>query len=347
MMGVNGMRRRVVFAFSACFEVERRTGTICRRRLGSAVAVVALVVGVASCGGDSGSSTTTSGQVNLIHSNPANGKTTITVGSKNFGEEFVLGEIYAQSLRAAGYNVKTHLDLGSEKVALKAIEDGRISGYPEYTSTALGSFFQVPPRQIPANATRAYKMAAGYFAREGIVAFPPTPFADSNAVGTLASTARRLGLRDISDLRGKAQSLVLAGSPECRARVDCLAGLEQSYGLRFKQFQPVAIDRRYAALNNGQASLSILFTSDAQLASLNRYTILSDDKRLIPPGNVIFIASKKLVDRAGPDLRATIEKVQGNLTLPVIQELNSRVDIGGQSPATVARQYLTSLGYVK
>ena len=272
---------------------------------------------------------------------------TITVGSKNFGEEFVLGEVYAQALRAAGYNVRTRLNLGSEAVALKAIEDGQVSGYPEYTSTALGSFFHVASSQIPSNATRAYKLAAAYFAREGIVAFSPTPFADSNAVGTLASTGHKLGLRDISDLTSKSQRLVLAGSPECRVRMDCLAGVEQSYGLRFKQFTPVAIGRRYAVLDNGEASLSILFTSDAQLASLTKYTILRDDKGLIPAGNVIFLASKSVVDRAGADFGDTIEKVQGNLTLPVIQELNYRVDIGKQSPAAVARQYLTSLGYVR
>jgi glycine betaine/choline ABC-type transport system substrate-binding protein len=232
-------------------------------------------------------------------------------------------------------------------VALKAMKDGRISGYPEYTSTALGSFFGVPSSKIPSNATGAYRMAAAYFAREGIVAFPPTPFADSNAVGALTSTARRLGLRDVSDLIGKSRNLVLAGSVECQVRMDCLAGLQTGYGLRFKQFKPVPIDRRYAVLDSGTAGLSILFTSDAQLASLSKYTILSDDKGLIPPGNVMFIASKKVVDSAGPDLAATIKKVQGNLTLPVIQELNHRVDIGKQSPAAVARQYLTSLGYVK
>jgi glycine betaine/choline ABC-type transport system substrate-binding protein len=303
------------------------------------------MLGLASCGG--GGSSTTTAQDNLIRSNPANGKLTITVGSKNFSEEFILAQVYAQALKAAGYNVRTRLDLGSEKVALKAIEDGRISGYPEYTSTALGSFFHVPSSKIPSNARQAYNEAKERFARDGIVAFPPTPFADSNAVGTLAASARKLGLRDVSDLTGKSHSLVLAGSPECRVRTDCLAGLEQSYGLRFKQFKPVAIDQRYAVLNNGQASLSILFTSDAQLASLTRYTILTDDKGLMPPGNVIFIASKKAVDRAGPDLGATIEKVQGNLTLPVIQELNSRVDIGRQTPAAVAREYLTSLGYVR
>jgi glycine betaine/choline ABC-type transport system substrate-binding protein len=307
---------------------------------------VALVLGLTSCGGG-GSSPTAAAQDNLIHSKRANAKTTITVGSKNFTEEFILGQIYAQALKAAGYKVTTRLNLGSEKAALKAIKDGRISGYPEYTSTALGSFFHVPASRIPSSARRAYNEAKADLAKAGIVAFPPTPFADANAVGALTTTARKLGLRDISDLSGKAQELVLAGSPECRARIDCLAGLEKNYDLRFKRFTPVAIGRRYAVLDKGTADLSILFTSDAQLASLTRYTILKDDKGLIPAGNVIFIASMKVADRAGPDFGATIEKVQRNLSLPVIQELNSRVDIGKQHPAAVAHQYLKSLGYVR
>src|SRR3954469_23131721 len=119
-----------------------------------------LALGVAACG--SSSSSTTSGASssdNLIQSNPANGKVTITVGSKNFTEEYILGEIYAQGLEAAGYNVKKKLNLGSEQIALKAIKDGQISGYPEYTSTALGSLFSVPADQIPANAEEAYGQA--------------------------------------------------------------------------------------------------------------------------------------------------------------------------------------------
>ena len=315
--------------------------------MGLAAVAVALVLGIASCGGG-GPSTTAGAQDNLIRSNPANGKTTITVGSKNFTEEFILGQVYAQALKAAGYKVKTRLNLGSEKVALKAIKDGQISGYPEYTSTALGSFFHVPASKIPSNATQAYTEAKADLAKEGIVAFPPTPFADSNAVGTLTTTARKLGLKNISDLTGKSQNLVLAGSPECRVRSDCLAGLEKNYGLRFKQFKAVPIGPRYTVLDKGETDLAILFTSDAQLASsTTKYTILKDDKGLIPPGNVIFIASRRVADRAGPDFGATIEKVQGNLTLPVIQELNSRVDIGGQDPTAVAHQYLKSLGYVR
>jgi glycine betaine/choline ABC-type transport system substrate-binding protein len=321
-----------------------------RVRAVAALALAAvLALAVAACGSSSSSTTPTgsSSSENLIQSNPANGKVTITVGSKNFTEEYILGEIYAQGLEAAGYNVKKKLNLGSETIALKAMQDGEISGYPEYTSTALGTFFSVPADKIPANAQEAYAQAKAKLANEGVVAFPPTPFADSNAVGTLTSTADKYNLTDISDLKGVSQNMVLAGSPECRERIDCLVGLEKNYGLQFKKFTPVDIGLRYTVLDKGDADLSILFTSDAQLANSNKYTILKDDKELIPAGNVIFLASKKVVDEAGPDFGATIEKVQGNLTLPVIQELNSRVDIDKQEPAAVAHEYLKSSGYIK
>src|SRR3954451_17721819 len=313
----------------------------------SVAAVLAVTIAACGGGGSSTSATSESGSTdNLITSNPANGKVSLTIGSKNFTEEYILGEIYAQGLEAAGYKVDTKLNLGSETIAKKAIEDGQISGYPEYTSTALGSFFQVPANKIPSDAQQAYDQAKADLAKEGLVAYPLTPFADSNAVGTLTSTADKLGLKTISDLKGKSQNLVLAGSPECRERIDCLVGLEQNYGLQFKSFKPVDIGLRYTVLDKGDADLSILFTSDAQLANSDKYTILEDDKGLIPAGNVIFIASKKVADEAGPDFGATIQKVQGNLTLPVIQELNSRVDIDKQEPSKVAHDYLVQSGYI-
>ena len=311
------------------------------------VAAAILAVGLAACGGG-GETTggTSASSDNLIQSNSQNGDVSITVGSKNFTEEYILGEIYAQGLEAAGYDVKTKLNLGSETIAKKAIQDGQISGYPEYTSTALGTFFQVPANKIPSDPQQAYDKAKAELAKEGLVAYPPTPFADSNAVGTLTSTADKLGLKTISDLKGKSQNMVLAGSPECRERIDCLVGLEQNYGLQFKQFKPVDIGLRYTVLDKGDADLSIVFTSDAMLANSNKYTILEDNKGLIPAGNVIFIASKKVANEAGPDFGATIQKVQGNLTLPVIQELNSRVDIDKEEPAKVTHDYLVQSGYI-
>ncbi len=243
--------------------------------------------------------------------------------------------------------MSTKLNLGSETIALKALKDGEISGYPEYTSTALGSFFQVPANKIPHDPQEAYTQAKADLEKEGLTAFPPTPFADSNAVGTLTSTADKNGLTTISDLKGKSQNMVLAGSPECRERIDCLAGLEKNYGLQFKKFTPVDIGLRYTVLDKGDAELSIVFTSDAQLANSKKYTVLEDDKGLIPAGNVIFITSQKVANEAGPDFAKVIGQVQQNLTLPVIRELNARVDIDKEEPAKVAHDYLKSSGLIQ
>jgi glycine betaine/choline ABC-type transport system substrate-binding protein len=316
------------------------------RALFAVLATAVLGVGVAACGSNNDESSTTA-SAGLIQKNPDNSGVKLTVGSKNFTEEYILGQIYAQGLEAAGYDVSTKLNLGSETIALKALKDGEISGYPEYTSTALGSFFQVPANKIPSDAQEAYTQAKADLEKEGLTAFPPTPFADSNAVGTLTSTAEKDGLTTISDLKGKSQNMVLAGSPECRERIDCLAGLEKNYGLQFKQFTPVDIGLRYTVLDKGDADLSIVFTSDAQLANSNKYTVLEDDKGLIPAGNVIFITSPKIVDEAGPDFAQVIGQVQQNLTLPVIRELNSRVDIDKEEPAKVAHDYLKSSGLVQ
>jgi glycine betaine/choline ABC-type transport system substrate-binding protein len=313
------------------------------------LAALVLVLGLSACGSDDETTgeTAASGGA-TITSNPANGKVTLTIGSKNFTEQIVLGEIYSQALEAAGYKVKKDLSLGSETVALQALKAGEISGYPEYTSTALTSFFGVAPEQVPANAQAAYAKANADFKKEGLEAFPPTPFASANAVGTLRSTAEELGLKDISDLEGKSQDLTLYGSPECRQRIDCLLGLQQYYGLQFKSFTPVDIALRYEVLDKGQADLSIVFTTDAQLAAQkDKYVILNDDKKVLPAGNVIFVTDPATVKKAGPDYEKTITLVQKGLTIPVMQELDARVDIDKQTPEQVASDYLSEEGYTK
>ena len=89
------------------------------------------------------------------------------------------------------------------------------------------------------------------------------------------------------------EKLTLYGSPECRQRIDCLAGLEKLYGLKFKKFKPVDIGLRYTVLEKGQADLSILFTTDPQLAAeSDKFVILEDDKKVFPAGNVIFVTKK-------------------------------------------------------
>jgi osmoprotectant transport system substrate-binding protein len=318
------------------------------RALFAALFALVLVLGLAACGDDNGDNGGGGGGGGKqIVSNPDNGKVNLTIGSKNFTEQIVLGEIYSQALEAAGYKVDKQLNLGSEQVALQALKGGEISGYPEYTSTALTSFFDVAPEAVPSDAQQAYQESKSDFEKEGLTAFPPTPFASANAVGTLRTTADKLGLEDVSDLKGKSQDLTLYGSPECRQRVDCLVGLEDGYGLKFKSFTPVDIGLRYTVLDKGQADLSILFTTDAQLAAdKDKYVILADDKHIFPAGNVIFVTDQDVAKKAGPDYEKTITEVQSGLTITVMQELDARVDIDRQEPADVAQQYLKDSGYI-
>jgi glycine betaine/choline ABC-type transport system substrate-binding protein len=142
------------------------------------------------------------------------------------------------------------------------------------------------------------------------------------------------------------EKLSLYGSPECRQRIDCLAGLEKLYGLKFKEFKPVDISLRYKVLEQGQADLSILFTTDPQLAAESeKFVILEDDKKVFPAGNVIFVTKKSTAQKAGPDYEKTIVQVQEGLTLPVMQELDARVELEKQTPKEAAAAYLKSAGY--
>src|SRR6476659_6898274 len=274
---------------------------------------LALALGLAACGGGGGGTTgseTTEatsdpiegvGEAIPIYFNPENQRVTLTIGSKNFPEQEILGEIYAQALAAAGYKVKSDLNLGSETVAHQAVKSGATSGYPEYASTALTSFFGIEPEEVPAGAQPAYEKAKAEFEKEGLTAFPPTPFASANAVGTLKKTAEERELKTVSDLEGQSEEMTLYGSPECRQRIDCLAGLEKYYGLKFKSFTPVDIGLRYTVLEKGQADLSILFTTDPQLAAeKDNFVILEDDKEVFPAGNVIFVTKDSVVKEAGP-----------------------------------------------
>jgi osmoprotectant transport system substrate-binding protein len=316
----------------------------------AALAMLASSALVAACGGDDDKKTATTGEAGtgkLIQKNSANSGITIKVGSKNFTEEFILGEIYAQALQAAGYNVKKDLNYGSEQITFKALKANKLDGYPEYTSTALTSFFGVKATDIPSDAKQAVQQSQEEFAKVGLVAFDPMPFTSANAVGMLKKKADELGVKNVSDLEGKSQDLTLYGSPECRQRPDCLVGLQQDYGLKFKRFVPVDIGLRYEVLDKGQADLSIIFTTDAQLSTRKDVVTLVDDKKVFPPGNPVFVARKSKVDEAGPDMQKTIELVQGGFSEEAMRELNARVDVDRETPKQVARAYLRESGYIE
>jgi glycine betaine/choline ABC-type transport system substrate-binding protein len=307
--------------------------------------IAALAIGLASCGG--GSSSSSSSSAGSIKREAANAsKPAVTIGSKNFTEEFILGEIYSQALQAAGYKVRKQLNLGSEQIAYRALRGGQIDAYPEYTGTALTSFFNVPAQAVPHDARRAWQEARTKFAAVGLTALAPTPFTDSQGFAMTQAGARKAGNpKTLSDLRARASSLVLAGPPECRQRLDCALGLERVYGLHFKRFIPVDPAKRHDVLLRGQADVSVVFTTDGQIKA-DKLVLLADDKKLLPPYNAALIVRDKALRAAGPDFAKVVEQVQKGLTTAVMQELNSRVDLDKQSPARVATEYLRESGYI-
>jgi osmoprotectant transport system substrate-binding protein len=312
---------------------------------------VALALG--ACGGDDDDSGDDSAKqaeetpaAGTIQKNDQNASTKLVIGSKNFTEQKVLGEIYAQALAAAGYEVSTELNLGDEKTALKALEQGDISGYPEYTGTALLSFFGYTADRIPKDGLVAFAKAKEGFAKKDLTALPLTPFTSSNEVAVTKETADKYGLQKISDLSKVANKLTLYGSPECRQRLDCLLGLEKVYDLKFKKFVPVDLALRHEVLAKGQADVSIVFTTDPQIKREGE-VLLEDDKGMFPPYNSTLVVRNDVIQKAGPDLETTVAQVSKGLTDEVMQELNARVDLDKKTPDVVAGEYLKEAGYVQ
>lgn len=333
-----------------------------RSRSVLALLAIGLTLGLAACGdddsSDSGSTnssgaaaSTTSTQAadsKVIQSNAENGsKPTITIGSKNFTENIILGEIYAQALQAAGYKVKKQLNLGSEQIALKAVKSGRVDAYPEYTGTVITSFCKIKDADVSHDPDEVYTQGKDCLAKEGITALKQSPFTNSNGFAVTQEKAAELGnITKLSDLKGKSEKLRVSGPPECQQREDCLLGLEKTYGLKFKKFVSIDIAKRHEVIKNGQTDVGEVFTTDGQIKADN-LVLLQDDMQLFPPYNSTLLAKTTAVDAAGPDFTTTVDAVTAGLTTPVMQELNSRVDLDKEKAATVAGEYLKEAGYVQ
>jgi glycine betaine/choline ABC-type transport system substrate-binding protein len=329
------------------------------RAILAVLAVLALGVVVAACGGDdsgssSSTSTSTGGQAadtgggakpgQLIEADPANKGKKIAIGSKNFPEQFILGEIYSQALTAAGFDVKKSLDLGAEQIAFKALKGGQVDAYPEYTGTALTSFYKVKVDDVPRDPQQAFDQLKGEAAKDNITTLPQTPFQNTYKVTSTKETAAALGNpKTLSELAPKAQDKRLSGFPECRQRTDCLLGLNKSYDWNPKF---VSSTGQYADLDAGEADFTMGFSTDGPL-SLDKYSTYEDDKQLFPPYYVTLLTRNDALERLGQGGQDVIQAVQKPLTEKVMQELNARVSVDKQKPEQVAQDYLRESGFIK
>jgi glycine betaine/choline ABC-type transport system substrate-binding protein len=322
------------------------------RRILVALAATCLTFGIAACGDDNSSSSDT-GTGNapaaggkLIQREAANAsKPTVTVGSKNFTEQYILGEIYAQTLEAQGFKVKRRLNLGSEQVAYKALKAGDIDMYPEYTGTALTSFFKVKTKDVPKDADAAYELAKEKYAAQGITALERTPFQNTYVIASTKKTAEAAGNpKTVSELFKKAPKLSISGFPECRQRQDCLLGLRSVFGFKGKF---VSSDGKFNDLDGGQSDLTLAFGTDPQLALTDKYVAYEDDKHFFPPYHITLGIRDETAKTIGEAAVQTLVGVQAGMTEEAMRELNRRVELDKQTAKEVGAAYLKEEGFTQ
>ena len=268
----------------------------------------------------------------------------VTLGTKNFTEAFIVGELYRQGLEFRGINVRLVKDIGPTEVIDKELESGRIDGYPEY----LGVAVTVAAGQEDAGSTaeETYELAKEFYAGRGQVISEQTSFENVDAIATTQYFAQRRGLATVGDLR-QLSSFSLGARPEFKARRQGLVGMREVYGLDNVEFEEVPIGEQYRALDRKEIDAANAFTTDGQLAS-GSYKVLEDDKRVFGFQHVALVIHEDKLDELGGDkFMRIINDVNGRLTTSAMIQMNRDVDVDGQDPAVVAERFLRTAGLLE
>jgi osmoprotectant transport system substrate-binding protein len=295
---------------------------------------VALLIGLTACGGGGGKKTTSS-------SSAAGPKPAITVGTKNFAEEFILGQLYGQALAAKGFKVTYKNNIGSSEVIDTAFKSGKINVYPEYTGVIALDLAKV---KAPKSAAATYQAAQTFEKQKrGATLLKPTPFFDSDTFTLLAANAKKDGLKTMSDL-SKLKSFSYAALPECDQRITCILGMKQIYHLKNISFVPLGKISVYTLLDQHKAFGGDGFSTDP-LQLDPKYTTLVDDKHIFGFQNVAPVLKQSLLKGAnGKLLEDTLNAVSAQLTLPAMQAMNKAYYVNKQTPKAIAAKFLKANG---
>lgn len=268
----------------------------------------------------------------------SDGGGSITVGSANFPEAVMLGEMYAQALEAKGIEVQRNLNIGAREAYIKAIEDGSVDLLPEYTGNLL-LFYQESSDETDEQAV--YDMLQQALPEE-LTALEMSEAVDEDAVVVTQETAERYDLESIEDLEPVADQLVVGGSPEFRERQAGLKGLEDVYGLEFAEFKTldVAGPLSIEALNTGEVDVTQLFTTQSAIAS-NDFVVLDDPKNIAIPQNIVPLIR---TDATSADAEEALNAISAELTTDELSELVARLEIDKESAEQVAGDYLAENG---
>jgi osmoprotectant transport system substrate-binding protein len=265
----------------------------------------------------------------------------IRIGTKDFTEQFILGEIYRQALEAKGFKVDLKSDIGSSEITDRALTGGSIDMYPEYTGVMLSELAK--RRREPRSATQAYAAAKAFEETRGFTLTAMTPFSDQEALIVKPGFARKNGLRTIADLERLPGGATIAAAPEFRTRFEGLVGLRKVYGIRNAKVRVVQIGDQYKALDRGKVDVAAVFSTDGQLVKTRKYTLLSDPRRLFAFQNLAPVVKASLVRRF-PDIARVLDSVSAKLTTSAMRQMNAAAVQQKAKPAAVAAQFLRRNG---
>jgi osmoprotectant transport system substrate-binding protein len=272
---------------------------------------------------------------------PGTGKPPVTIGDKNYTEQFVLGQLYLQALEAQGFAININQNIGPTEVTRQALKTGALAMYPEY----LDVFDSDMAGYRHGFRTRAdaYRAAVRYAADHGLVLLHPTPFSDTDAIAVTVAFAGENHLRSIFDLRRVGGTMTIGGAPQFQHQPPGLPALESVYGVTPASFDALPVGSQYTPLNGGTIQAAYVDSTDGQLAS-GDYRLLADHRHIFGWGNVVPVLSATLLAQEGPAFAETITRVDSTLSTPVMRQLNSAVDVAKQDPRAVAKQFLETHG---
>jgi osmoprotectant transport system substrate-binding protein len=263
----------------------------------------------------------------------------VSVGSKNFSEALVIGNMYALALQHAGLAVTPKLDLGGTQVAMAALRRGDIDLYPEYTGTALINVLGAPPS---GDRAATYARVKSYYERHfDLIWLDAAPMNNTQALASTRATAQKYQLKTLGDVSRAAPMLRLGAIPEFTKREDGLPGLQRAYGgFVFKSISLFDIGLKYRALEAGDVDVVVAFGTDGQIEA-DRLTVFEDDKHVWPVYAVAPVVRAQTLGRY-PVIAPVLNRIAPLLTDDTMRRLNEQVDGEKREPADVARDFLTS-----
>lgn len=271
-------------------------------------------------------------------------KPTIRIGSKNFTEQLLLGEIYALLLEEHGYEVERKLNLAGTLVAHQALVHDEIDLYPEYTGTGLFNMLNLEPM---ADADAVYNaVKRGYEEEWNLTWLDPAPMNNTQAIAVTRETAEKYDMYTLSRMAEVAPELVMAAVPEFTERPDGLQGLQEVYGgFEYRDIRLVDFGIKYRVLLAGQADVTVAFGTDGEIIG-HDLVIVEDDKGLWPPYQVSPVVRQDLLEQA-PEIADILNSVQPHLTDATAQQLNWEVDGNRREYTRVAQEFLQELGLIR